>query len=318
MLAHFAAFCYHAHKYWVVQAMMPIIGTIAIGIMVGIKAFNFGFFLLCAVYTLLVVGDAICQQYDEYIRQSKLAESKQNIVYKELADSQRTLNGIAGRNIYRLARSVKHEGWLATSLQAKREMFGFQSMSFKACQEIKAMCKKMNPNAEYYVTIYQRVQKRGKPDRCRMIAYSNANEREPDSYNDFYKIPDEKTLSTTKTFFHSRLFSVGESRSYILQGEEVQKEFVLHQNCHDREQKIQAYIGIPTKVCNREITLLLQVDCDQKEGLGKTREDMQWFADSVLNQYVSLLALIYETDRLDEVIDTYISSANFFGREVTH
>lgn len=141
-----------------------------------------------------------------------------------------------------------------------------------------------------------------------MIAYHNFESKEPLSYQTMYSIPSSTTaFSGNQIEYHTRIFSENSLEPRILMTkEEVEANFKHHKDCSFREGKISQYIGIPSNVCNRGVMFLVQIDCEEKNGLGSSKEEILSFIDDVLSQYISLLCLYYEIDRLNEVVSLHI------------
>lgn len=82
---------------------------------------------------------------------------------------------------------------------------------------------------------------------------------------------------------------------------EMQLKGIIHQESHDREQKLQQYIGLAETVCNRGVFFVLQADTETEKGFGDNEEEIKTFAEQYLRPYSILLAMHYENDRLFEV-----------------
>ena len=317
--SHFLQFLLHLLRNEICQAAISILGTIVIAIFIGKSRYDSWFIASCICYVLLVIGVALGNNYDKHERenseQQRIEAQRKLQLVKASVDSIRVLNGVSGNGLYRIARQIKHDGW-PSELKDLREVFGFQRVAFGVCEEIYNLLKNTYGLSKHYVTVYQRPEKhalaKGRKTKsiCKMIAYGNSNHKEPLSYKTQYEIPDASNLPSEKNGieFHTRLFAEGDTSPRILKtNREILENFKFHDTGYVREKKISQYIGIPSNVCNRGIMFLLQVDCEEEFGFGKTEEELHQFAETVLSQYVSLLALAYEIDRMNEVSTYYFS-----------
>lgn len=313
-IPHFIKALFHLLSHWGSQAAISIIGTIVIAVLIGSTVHWVWLVSACVLYVILVVGTLFCQQYTKWKESEKFNKILEEITSKgtlehqnemliSIMNSIRTLEMAASAGIYRNARTIKHEGWIS-SLKDMREAFGFQSMAMQVCQEVYNILQKQFGWAEHSVTVFQRFKRTEKNNVCKMIAYSIQNGQEPSSYSQEYSIPRtiSQTRSVAKPCFHTRIFTENSTEIRVLtNNEEVHQNFKFHKNCENREKAIEQYIGIPMKVCNRDVTFILQVDCNIKGAFGKTKDEMIMFAKKYLYQYASLLALCYEIDRSVEV-----------------
>ena len=316
--AHIVAALIRTLRHWLSQAILTLLGTIVIAVLIGQSRYDGLFWTACVLYVLLLIGIAFCKEYDMSIQKDLASENtvlkdEKAIVedelsrYMGLAQSLTVMHAAAGKDIYRIARQVKYQGWII-KMSSIREVFGFQKMCMQACREVYNFCKQQHPEYEYYVTIFQRIEADGKiKDRCRMIAFANKDGIEPLSYRDEYPITKVKTKAEAKIPLHTQIFAEDELKNCVITDpEEIKKRFVIHEKNKTREDQIKAYIGIPAKVCNRGVTFLLQVDCNCERGFGKGQSKAEKLAESIIKPYVSYLSMIYEFDRMNEMTDNHL------------
>lgn len=316
--AHLLAAIIRMLRHWFSQAILSLLGTIGIALLIGIQRYDWLFWVACLLYFLLVVGIAFCKEYElsvhkdlvyenDSLKKEKMELMEKLLKSKAITQSLTVMHASAGKDIYRIARQVKHAGWI-DSIGSMREVFGFQKMCMQACREVYRFCKQQHPEFEYYVTLFQRIESEGNSkDRCRMIAFANKDGTEPLSYRDEYIINGKKK-SDSRLHLHTRIFAEDELKNYvIIDPEEIKKIFVFHEKNKTREDQIKAYIGVPAKVCNRGVTFLLQIDCNCKSGFGEDQSEAEDAAEAIFKPYVSFLSMIYEFDRMNEMTDNHIS-----------
>ena len=294
-------------RHWFCEVLVTII-EIAIGIMTAFSYFGVLLWVVCALLVILLIGSGLCKAYDLSVKADREDEvailREENKLLLKAKNSANVLNGAAAKNIYRMARTIKHKGWVSP-LNEMRNVYGFQVMAFAVCEEIYNLLQAKFGLNGHWVTVYQRFEdssgKRKKKDHCKMIAYANATKQEPMTYQEEYEIP-KCSANTQNIELHTRIFASSDvSPRILMTKEDVMKEFVIHEKSRNREEKIQQYIALPAKVCNREIMFIIQIDCDVENGMGKTFEEVQTLVNNVLLQYAILLSLHYEIDRFDEV-----------------
>lgn len=319
--AHLVAAIIRILRHWFSQAILSLLGTIVIAVLIGQGRYDGVFWTSCVLYCLLLVGIAFCKEYDSSIQKdlaaenSSLKDEKKRVEEKlnkhtALVQSLTVMHAAAGKDIYRIARQVKHQGWIV-KIDSIREVFGFQKMCMQTCREVYNFCKHQHPEKEYYVTLFQRIETDGKnKDRCRMIAFANKDGIEPLSYRDEYpivKIKSKPESKETKVPLHTQIFAEDELKNCIITDpEEIRRRFVIHGKNKTREDQIKAYIGIPAKVCNRGVTFLLQIDCNCEKGFGENKSDAEELAETIFKPYVSYLSMIYEFDRMNEITDNHL------------
>lgn len=330
-IPHLLTALYHMFTHWGSQAAISIIGTIVIAILAGQSPWNKWFYISCIAYIILILGTLICQRYQEWRKEQRTNEllgkllekgeiEQRNRMLVSVLNSVRTLEVTASAGIYRNARKIKHKGWVS-ALDDMREAFGFQTMAMSVCQEVYRFLSEQYGLSGHTVTVFQRFEQSEDNSICKMIAYSAQSGQEPLSYSQKYTIP--KTIgdriSSKKFPFHTRIFAENNTRIRVLiDNSEVLKNFKFHKNCEARERAIEQYIGIPMKVCNRGVTFILQVDCNQKNAFGATEEEVVAFANAYLYQFASQLALYYEMDRMVEVANNHeLKSCNTEMKEET-
>lgn len=307
-MAHLLRFAFHLLRHWACQVVISVIGTIIIALLIGFQKINAWFWIACSIYVILLVGTAICKNYDG-MTNAKVREELKNS--QERADSNQfladriddelksltTITSIASKRIYRVAREIKHNGW-SKQIKDFRELYGFQQISFAVCKEVYELFKQHFGMTSQWVTIYQRFESKD-GDFCKMISYYNADYQEPSSYKKEYSIKHSKKK---KVEYHTVLMGKSESTIAVLKDrQEIIDNFVFHTESSEREKQIQQYIGLAETVCNRNVFFILQIDTDIENGFGKSKEEICGFAEKYLKPYAILLAMHYEADRLLEV-----------------
>ena len=68
-----------------------------------------------------------------------------------------------------------------------------------------------------------------------------------------------------------------------------------------RSKRISNYIGIAETVCNRNATILLQIDTNIENGFGSTKDEIMCFVQTYIKPYMILLTMHYENNRLFEM-----------------
>ena len=81
--------------------------------------------------------------------------------------------------------------------------------------------------------------------------------------------------------------------------EEIWKYFVFHEGSEGREEQLQQYIGIILRAENSETHniepfALLQIDTTEKFHFGKTKKELEEFANNILRIFAEQLLLIYQ------------------------
>lgn len=321
IISHILCAIMHISQHWICSSLSAVIGTIVIAVMIAKNYYGKWFWLACILYLFLLISSAFCQHYDASLKQQMAKDNEKNNTLYGVAlkknealistsDSLKALMGSSGAGAYRVARAIKHDG-MTESLKATREMFGFQDVCFQACKEIYNICKATYPDNDFYITIFQRVERVGrKKNSCKMIAYYNKDHTEPSTYHVSYSIP--PTVSDeTKIEYHTRLFASGENQQpyYLENKAAIDRHFKFHKTNRKREERIKSYLGIPSTVCHRGITFLLQIDSETENAFGKDLSEAKWFIENILKQYVLMLSMMYEFDRLNEMADNRIREA---------
>jgi len=314
---HFVMFTIRMLRHYLSQVILSFLGTVIIAVLIALQRYDFLFWITIILYCFLLYGISACKEYDKSLQEDTKNELSRtikknkdllDIVQEErnLVNSLEVLQTSAGKNIYRVARQVKHQGWKIEIPQI-REVFGFQRMCMETCKELYNLCKSKNLDADYYITVYQRIEGTEKShDNCRMIAFANKDGSEPLSYHRQYPLKNDE--GNTKEPLHSRIFLEKEVKNWVLFGKkEIDDNFVWHPENQSREKEIKAYIGIPVSVCNRKISFLLQLDSDNEKGFGNDKNESQNFANQIARPYALYLSMIYEFDRMNEVTDAYIT-----------
>lgn len=309
-ISHLLQFFITLLRHWSCDVIVSLIGTIIIALMIAKSYFGFWLVFCCIFYALLLIGSTVARYYDaeqQRVRTQELTALKeQKRLLCAVKDSVILLNSTTSKGLFRTARLVREGN---PQLEQIREVFGFQKMAFAICQEVYDRLKETLELHNHWVTVYQRFDstKKGRKQttNCKMIAYANATRQEPLSYQVSYIVPkDPKELNSTE--YHTQFFASNDVRPRILlNSEAIKKHFKLHEKSKPREERIQQYIGLTSPVCEQGIVFILQVDCDVENGFGKDESEIRELIDNVLMQYVHLLGLYYEMDRLNELSVTH-------------
>lgn len=308
-LAHLVRFAFHLLRHWMCHVIISVIGTVIIALLIGLQTINALFWSACGIYLLLLIGTAICKNYDDsnvtavwhkYLQEQESTRNKQIQIEKldNEVKSLTTITSISSKKIYRVAREIKHTGWEKT-IKDYRNFYGFQEISFAVCREVFALIESHFGISNHWVTIYQRFERKNGGEYCKMIGYYNLNYQEPSSYQNEYPL---KQKRKKKPEYHTYLMQKSESTIAVLPNKQkIEEKFIFHQESNDREQRLQQYIGLAETVCNRGVFFVLQIDTETENGFGNTEEEIREFAEKYLKPYGILLAMHYETDRLFEV-----------------
>lgn len=307
-LSHLLLFSFHFMRHWWSQVLISVIGTIIIALFIGFQKINFWFIISCAIYLVLLIGTAFCKEYDKSVLKEKSRDvalysknldqkTKEAKMLNETLMSMTTVMSVGSKHIYRVARDIKYNGW-EKKLEDFREEYSFQIEAIAICQEVYKIIQQHFGMTSHWVTIYQRFEN-NKTDYCKMIGYYNSGFQEPSSYHNVYKLKHEKKK---KVELHTRLLTKSESSIEILSNaQEIQENFRFHRESEEREKKLQQYIGIAETVCNRNATILLQIDTNIENGFGSTKDEIMCFVQTYIKPYMILLTMHYENNRLFEM-----------------
>lgn len=318
VIGHFVAATIRILRHYISQVVLSALGTVAIAVLIGFQFDTFFLWITVLMYLILQFGICACQDYEKSLQEDikdnlESVKEKYSKIEKQLKETQHLVHSMtvlqmsAGKNIYRVAKHIKHNGWYYEISQL-REVFGFQRMCMEVCREIYDVCKDMKPDFTYYITVFQKIENHQMhKNTCRMIAYSNQDGSEPLSFHTIYDL--QKISNGVKEEpFHNVILANQEAKPRILIGaKDIRKHFIWHPENKTREESIQAYIGIPVAVCNRQISFLLQIDCNNERGFGDNAEATAMFAEQIIRPYALYLSMIYEFDRMNEVTDSYIA-----------
>lgn len=323
-LSHLLHFLFHLMRHWLSQVSISVIGTVIIALFIGAQRFDAWFYVSCFIYIALLAGTSFCKGYDKSVLDAAKNEiqthaeeltSKTNEIamLQETLMSMTTVMSIGSKHMYRVARSIKHNGW-GKRLEDYREQYSFQIEAIAICREVYNIIQQHFGITNQWVTIYQRFEN-DKCDYCKMIGYCNHGYHEPSSYQKEYKLRLDKNKNVE---LHTKMLAKSESSTVILlNSQEVQKQFKYHKESEERERKIQQYIGIADTVCNRDATILLQIDTSTENGFGKTKDEISLFIETYIMPYMVLLKMHYENNRLFEMCYNHAASniANRYYRE---
>lgn len=276
----------------IMDAVISILGTVVIGIMIGVKYYGVFFYICIGLYSsfLILVAFAKKYQHEKLIENRTLKQSLSGINGTlrawsiELQKSARTIYGLKRKKRELLKNSVAS--------------INFQSAAFVVCENLKNNLTKYYDNDNIYVTIFQK-QKKDSKEFCKMIAYSE--EKEPSTYGDSYKIPKYEESLLGKIDYHSYLFAANSTDiSALPDPESVEKCFVKHKKSAERENNIQQYIGIPIAPANLGVTFILQIDTNIPYLFGKNKEEIISLVKTAVFPFAQFLHMVYEQSRTIE------------------
>lgn len=305
-------------RHWICDVIIAVLGTIVIAVLVSKNSYGLAFWIIVVVYISLLLGSTYCKRYENKKKMEivKSIDDKERELkrvqanYDQMNDTKlriASINGIAAKGVYRVARDIKQDGW-RYSIKEIRDIIGFQAVAFTVCREVYEFFHVNYGLDGHWVTLFQRFdeKKRGRVKSiCKMIAYHNQADHEPLSYQNTYTIPRNDNAENVE--FHTRIFAGTDLTPRILMTQEdVRREFKIHPQSSARENRIHQYIGIPGTVCTDGITFLLQVDCNIVNGFGRDLKDVQELATKILSQYITVLTLYYELDRFNEIGTRYV------------
>lgn len=291
----------------VFQGFTTIIGTVVIGIMISKQDQKLT--VACVIYAMFVITNSLVKAYDNRksrdetkALESKAAENerleKSNKSLSRCVKGTKKVNGITVNQLVKLSKQAS--GKKRITLRDAREQFGFQKSAFTICGEIYDALSNYLNTEDHYVTVYQRFLESGN-HVCKMIAYWNKNIEEPISYQYPYIIPER--VGEDKIEYHTMIFSKQDISIRVLQDKKsVQNKFKFHEGNAVREKEIEQYVGIPIALSNDKVYILLQVDFNKKDMFGKDEKEMKENAEVFLYPFAKQLHMMYEADRLVEVL----------------
>ncbi len=291
-ISFFMGFLYRLFTNEIVDAVMNILGTVAISIMTGVGYYGIFFFICVILYSLSLLLMACAKRY----QREKLIENR--ILKQALFGVNGTLRewAIELQKSAKLVLNLKKR-----SLDAMRRSvasINFQSAAFVVCVNLRNNLTKYYDNDNIYITIFQK-QVTDEGMFCKMIAYSE--EHEPSTYGEPYYIPEYREDLLGNIEYHSYLFSVNKTDIAVLPDHKsVEKSFVPHQKSAEREEEIQQYIGIPIAPAKLGVTFILQVDTNIPYLFGKDKHTVTLLAKTAIYPFAQFLHMIYEQSRTIE------------------
>lgn len=175
------------------------------------------------------------------------------------------------------------------------------TISSYVCESVqKVITEVFGKDSECQVTIFKQNTTERK---IQMIAYSNNENRKPNTFTNIYK------LNSKSRKYHIKIFRSNKEVPYCLcNKEEIKNSFNYNEQSKEREEKICQYIGLPLKTDLGHIELLLQVDVSKEKILGSTVNEMKDFANDLLYPFMSVLHITLERDRIFKKYYTTIES----------
>ena len=82
----------------------------------------------------------------------------------------------------------------------------------------------------------------------------------------------------------------------------IDEWFLEHDECAERESKIQQYIGIPISLPKLGVIFLLQIDTPVPKLFGKNEEEIKEFAKVGIYPYAQFLYMAYEQSRATQAL----------------
>ena len=287
---HLIQFTYRLFANTYIQAITSILGTVIIGVLIGIGSYG-RLFWICVV--LYVVFTLLIAWANNHI-QNKIRDTKtfQSALYG-MGATMRSW-AISLQKAAKYLKNTKEEKDINILKQLGDT--DFQSAAFAVCQTLSSYLSKSGENDDVYVTVYQRINR----DSCKMIAHSA--DHEVSNYGIEYPIPAPSSDNLFgKIEYHSYVFYSGKKEiTSFHTHEQVMKAFVIHGNSEEREGDIQQYICIPISPAKLGVTFLLQVDTNVPNFFGDNEKAVNDFAKNIIFPYAQFLHMVYEQSRMIE------------------
>ena len=153
------------------------------------------------------------------------------------------------------------------------------TVSSYVCESIqKAITEVYDKEIECQVTIFKLdIDK----NEIKMIAYSNNENKKPDTFINTYKV------NANSRKFHVKIFRKNSSSPFCLcNQDEVSNNFDFNTQSIEREEKICQYIGLPLKTDRGKIELLLQIDVSKDGIFGDSEDELKNFAKEFLYPFI--------------------------------
>ena len=209
--------------------------------------------------------------------------------YKMINQSVESFNDLftqAETSLRRIVRSQKKISKIALR-KAHLEAVDFNARAFAVCHEIFRMIQSAHDTKDHLVSLMCRFSGM-KGQYIKMIAYGSNGNRQPNTYSDTFAVP--VPALNKGTFYHQRVFSEGSNDIHILEDNAaIRREFDLKGKVHERDSKMQQYIGLPIMNGSNGTVALLQVDGSKKNQFGSNRDDILFFAETILVPFTQLL-----------------------------
>ena len=191
----------------------------------------------------------------------------------------------AANSIQRMVRSQQGAP-KATVRKSYLNTVDFYGRAFAVCDELFRMIQSAHDTEDHLVSLMGAFSSSGR--RCiRMVAYGSNGNRQPNTYADTFPIP---TPAGIKGYYHQRVFSEGSNQIRVLEDNAaIKREFYLEGKVHERDSRIEQYIGLPIMSGSSGIVALLQIDASKKNQFGSNREDILFFAERILVPFANLL-----------------------------
>ncbi len=275
------------------QAIITIVDTIVIGLMTAFSYFGVFFWIAVVFFCISVILIAWAESYlREKVSESRnlkqslygidIALRKWAILLQKCA---KKLNSLSLK---------KNPTAVATALSD----IDFQTAAFTVCEDLCEQLSKYYEKDDIYITVFQKYNSSNQ-EKCKMIAYSGNHA--PSSYGQEYDIPEFSKDLLGKVEYHTYLFSKNSSEISVLASpESVATAFCLHQQCIERESKIQQYICVPISIAKLGIAFLLQIDTSVEFLFGKDESSVKNFAKNAIYPFAQFLHMIYEQGRTIE------------------
>ena len=229
--AYFLKFIYRLLIVEYIDAIITIIGTVLIGIMIGINYFGVFFWVVVVIYMVLIFAVACAKRFLK-------EKNREHRIFKQaLIGVDSTLRTWA-IELQKCAKSLyNNKSRTANAIQRSVSSIDFQTAAFIVCEKIWQNLTKYCENENIYVTVFQK-QENEDGCICKMIAYSG--DHEPSSYGQSYIIPEYSENLLGKIEYHTYLFAVNRNDIAVLPDHKsVLKNFLPHEQSVERENSVQ-------------------------------------------------------------------------------
>lgn len=164
----------------------------------------------------------------------------------------------------------------------------FQFSAQAVCSEIYT-CLQRYFGCEFRISVIQQYSQNGTKTTCKMIGRKSKNTLN----NNKHKVHTVKRKETN--YYYIDILLENDDGIIILPtGNDIEQKFKYAKKNHS---KVQQYLAMPVFAFSEKIAFILQVDCMEKNKLGKNNYEIMSFANRLLLPYISILVSSYQQER---------------------